>query len=259
MEERLQKIIAQAGLASRRGAEKMILEGRVKVNRTVVAQLGRKADPEKDLIEVDGRKIKPSQTYYYYIFNKPAGYLVTMKDTLNRPTISKFLTHLKHRVFPVGRLDMDTEGLLLLTNDGELSARLMHPRYHVPKTYRVKVKGRPSEMALAKLAGGILVLGDTPVKPAVVEVIKQGEDRTWLSVTLTEGRHRQVKRMCSQVGHPVLKLKRTHFGPLKLGRLPTGALRPLTAPEIKALKAEEAIQQKREPTEKERSRTKQST
>lgn len=236
MDERLQKIIAQAGLASRRSAEKMILQGRVKVNGTVVTELGRKADPEKDKIEVDGRRIKLEKNNFYYIFNKPSGYLVTFKDTLNRPTITKFLTSLNHRVFPVGRLDMDTEGLLVLTNDGELSARLMHPRYHVPKTYRVKVKGRPSEMTMAKLAGGVLILGDKPVKPAVVDLIKQGRDRTWLSITLTEGRHRQIKRMCSQVGHPVLKLKRTQFGPLKLGRLPSGAIRPLTVPEISAVK-----------------------
>ncbi|MBW2092555.1 MAG: rRNA pseudouridine synthase [Deltaproteobacteria bacterium] len=236
MKERLQKILAQAGVASRRGAEQLILAGRVKVNKKIVSKLGFKADSDKDLIEVDGRRIKLNTDKVYYLFYKPPGYLTTLKDPFGRPTISQLLRPIKKRVFPVGRLDMDTEGLLLLTNDGELSARLMHPRYHVPKSYRVKVKGQLSDMAQARLAGGMIVLGDRPVNPAKVEVIKRGQDRTWLMITLTEGRHRQIKRMCSQVGHPVLKLKRVSYGPLTLGRLARGAIRPLKEAEVRVLK-----------------------
>ncbi|MBW1708871.1 MAG: rRNA pseudouridine synthase [Deltaproteobacteria bacterium] len=217
MKERLQKILAQAGVASRRKAEQLIVTGCVKVNKKIVKTLGQKADPEKDLIEVDGKRIKNQADKAYFLFYKPPGYLTTLKD-------------------PFNRLDMDSEGLLILTNDGELSARLMHPRYHVPKTYRVKVKGQLSEAAQEQLAGGTLVLGDRPVNPAEVKIIKRGQDRTWMQITLTEGRHRQIKRMCSQVGHPVLKLKRTSYGPLVLGRLARGTIKPLQGDEIRALK-----------------------
>ncbi|MBW2051572.1 MAG: rRNA pseudouridine synthase [Deltaproteobacteria bacterium] len=236
MKERLQKILAQAGVASRRKAEQLIVTGCVKVNKKIVKTLGQKADPEKDLIEVDGKRIKNQADKAYFLFYKPPGYLTTLKDPFNRPTISHFFKNIKKRVYPVGRLDMDSEGLLILTNDGELSARLMHPRYHVPKTYRVKVKGQLSEAAQEQLAGGTLVLGDRPVNPAEVKIIKRGQDRTWMQITLTEGRHRQIKRMCSQVGHPVLKLKRTSYGPLVLGRLARGTIKPLQGDEIRALK-----------------------
>ncbi len=245
MRERLQKILAQAGVASRRQAERIILDGRVKVNKKIISKLGSKVDPENDFIEVDGRRIKPKINKVYYLFYKPAGYLTTLKDPFGRPTISQLITHIKKRVFPVGRLDMDTEGLLLLTNDGELSARLMHPRFHVSKSYRVKVKGQLSDLAQAKLANGTIILGDRPVKPARVEIIKRGQDRTWLLMTLTEGRHRQIKRMCSQVGYPVLKLKRISYGPLKLGRLPRGATRALKETEISALKEAAGLKNQR--------------
>lgn len=236
MEERLQKVLAEAGVASRRSAERLILAGRVKVNGQVVQTLGVKADPEADLIEVDGQAIARTEDKVYYLFNKPAGYLTTLKDPQGRPTIAKFLAELGPRVYPVGRLDGDTEGLLILTNDGELAARLMHPRHHVPKTYRVKVKGIPSEAALMRLVSGEIMLGDRKAAPAEVEVIKTAEDRTWLALTLIEGRHRQVKRMCSTIGHPVLKLKRIAYGPLTLGRLAPGDVRPLKSDEVRALK-----------------------
>ncbi|MBU2547254.1 MAG: rRNA pseudouridine synthase, partial [Proteobacteria bacterium] len=180
MEERLQKVLARAGLASRRAAEKMILAGRVRVNGEVIDQLGAKADPERDRIEVDGRPIRTGTPRLYFMFNKPAGFLTTMGDPKGRPTVAGFLAGLGPGIFPVGRLDMDTEGLLILTNDGELAARLMHPRYHVPKTYRVKVEGHPSGRTLASLADGELMIGDRPAAPAEVEVIKRGTDRTWL-------------------------------------------------------------------------------
>lgn len=237
MEVRLHKFLARAGLTSRRGAERLILAGRVKVNGRVVYRLGLRADPDKDLIEVDDRPVTSVQAKAYYIFHKPAGYLTTLRDPRGRPTVAPFISNLGPRVFPVGRLDMDAEGLLILTNDGELAARLMHPRYHVPKIYRVKVKGLPSAEALDNLAAGRIMLGDRPAAPAEVEVIKKGRDRTWLKLTLIEGRRRQIKRMCSQVGHPVLKLKRIAYGPLKLGRLAEGKVRPLKPAEVKALKA----------------------
>lgn len=236
MEERLQKIIAMAGLASRRSAERMIQAGRVKVNGEVVTRLGAKADPDKDLIEVDDRPVGREEPLKYYIFNKPAGYITTLKDPQGRTTIAESLGSLGVRVFPVGRLDRDSEGLLILTNDGELARRLMHPGFHVPKVYRAKVKGHPSDAALKKLRNGTIVLGDRTVAPAEVAVIKKGEDRTWLRVTLFEGRNRQVRRMCGFVGHDVLKLKRTSYGPLRLGRLASGALRELTVEERRALK-----------------------
>ena len=237
MQERLQKILARAGVTSRRGAEKLILAGRVKVDGRVVSALGQKADPEVDRIELDGRRIGSAEELVYYIFYKPPGYLTTLSDPRKRPSIEHFLKDLKFRVYPVGRLDMDAEGLLILTNDGELARRLMHPRFHVPKTYRVKVEGLPNQHALDRLAGGELKLGDRIAAPADVEVIKKGKDRVWLLITLFEGRRRQIKRMCSQIGHPVLKLKRIAYGPLTLGRLKPGELRRLGKEEIKALKA----------------------
>lgn len=241
MEERLQKIIARAGLASRRGAEKIIGDARVKVNGKTVSQPGTKADPDKDIITVDGKKLKLGTKNAYYLFYKPPGCLTTMSDPQGRPTIAPYLNKLKERVFPVGRLDWDAEGALLLTNDGDLSARLMHPKYHVPKTYRVKVEGIPDEKTLKLLAGGVLKIGDKVVKPAEVEIIKKGRDRTWLKLVLTEGRRRQIKRMCSAAGHPVMKLKRVSFGSLDLGRLPPGEMRKLTGPEINALKKDAGL------------------
>lgn len=237
MEKRLNKILAEAGLCSRRGAEAMILAGRVAVNGRAVGEPGAKADPERDAITLDGQPVNPGhEQRAYYLFYKPYGYITTLSDPQGRPTITEFTEKLGQRVYPVGRLDYDSEGLLILTNDGELAMRLMHPRHHVPKTYRVKVSGVPDDMALARLAGGVLMIGDKPAKTAQVELIKKAPDRAWLSFTLTEGRRRQVKRMCSAVGHPVLKLKRTHFGPLSLGRLGPGEIRPLAAGEVRALK-----------------------
>ena len=237
MEERLQKILAQAGIASRRGAERIIGAGRVKVNGVVADQLGVKADLETDVIEVDGRVLGRPESMAYYMFYKPDGFITSMNDPQGRPTVAKFLNSLPERVYPVGRLDQDAEGLLILTNDGELARRLMHPRFHVPKVYRVKVRGVPNRSAIRLLRSGRIVLGDKPVAPAEVELIKTGPDRAWLKMTLTEGRHRQVKRMCSYAGHPVLKLKRIAYGSLELGRLASGQIRPLKKEEIALLKS----------------------
>ena len=232
--ERLQKVIAEAGLASRRGAERLIAEGRVRVGGQVVAEPGRKVTPD-EVVTVDGRPLPPPQKLHYYMFHKPAGYLTTLSDPKDRPTIKVYLDALPVRVFPVGRLDMDVEGLLILTNDGVLAKRLMHPSSQVPKTYRVKVAGRPDEDALEALRSGTLFLGDRPAAPAEAELIKVAEDRAWIHLTLTEGRHHQVKRMCSAVGHPVLKLKRISYGGLELGPLRREDIRPLAAAEVRLL------------------------
>ncbi len=235
MEERLQKLIAAAGIASRREAERMITAGRVKVNGLVVVTAGFKADLDRDRVEVDGRMIGRPEAKVYYMLNKPSGYVTTLKDPQGRPTVLLFFQDLPIRVYPVGRLDMDAEGLMVLTNDGDLAKHLMHPSTHVPKTYRVKVEGHPNPAALRKLGAGEIIVGERPVLPARVEVVKTGEGRTWLHLTITEGRYHQIKRMCQAVGHRVLKLKRVEFGPLKLGRLALGERRELKPNEIDAL------------------------
>lgn len=239
--ERLQKVMAEAGLCSRRGAEKLIAEGRVSVNGRQVDQNGLKVDPARDAICVDGRPLPKPQRLQYFMFNKPSGYLTTLSDPQGRPTIKAYLDNLPVRVFPVGRLDMDVEGLLILTNDGELAKRLMHPSSKVPKTYWVKVDGHPDSKDLEKLRSGKLMLGDRPAAPAGAELVKTAHDRAgqprgWLLLTLTEGRHHQVKRMCSAIGHPVLKLKRVTYGGLELGNLRREQIRALTAAEIRQLK-----------------------
>lgn len=235
VEERLHKILSQAGWASRRGAERMIEAGRVMVNGQP-AFLGQKADPDRDEILLDGRLVGQAEAFHYYMFHKPAGYLTSLADPRGRPTIKAFLDTLPVRVFPVGRLDMDVEGLLFLTNDGELARRLMHPAYEVPKVYRAKVKGRIDRKALDCLAGGGLTIGGRQTAPAQAGLIKMGPDRSWVRLILTEGRKRQVKRMFAAVGHPVLKLKREAYGGLELARLPLGGLRPLSNEEVNHLK-----------------------
>lgn len=234
---RLQKAIADAGIASRRTAEEMIRRGRVTVNGSVATEMGLKVDPERDHVKVDGRHLKPAAPKAYVILNKPKGVLTTLQgsEKEDRPTIQHFLRGVKHRVFPVGRLDFDTEGLLLLTNDGTLAQRLLHPRYHVPKTYRVKVKGVLEVPQIRALETGIR-LEDGLTAPARVQKIRKAEENSWIELTIYEGRTHQVKRMLETVGHPVLKLTRVRFGPLNLGALPRGDVRYLSDPEILRLK-----------------------
>lgn len=214
----------------------MIDEGRVTVNGRRVSMQGLKVDPRHDRIAIDGRPLPPPEKFHYYMFHKPAGYLTTLFDPQGRPTIKVFLDHLPVRVFPVGRLDMDVEGLLILTNDGPLAKRLMHPSSQIPKTYRVKVAGLPDADDLERLRDGSLMLGDRQAAPAEAELIKTAEDRAWLFLTITEGRHHQVKRMCSAIGHPVLKLKRVSYAGLELGPLRREMIRPLTFEEVRYLK-----------------------
>ena len=234
---RLQKAMADAGVASRRSAEDMIRAGRVTINGETVRTMGVKVDPEKDHIKVDGRHLKPPAPKAYVMLNKPKDVLTTLasSETDDRPTIERFLRGVNRRVFPVGRLDYDTEGLLLLTNDGELGERLLHPRYHVAKTYLTKIKGALQEEEIRQLETGVR-LQEGVTAPAHVKKIRKVKENSWIELTIFEGRTHQVKRMLESVGHPVIKLKRLRFGPLSLGALPAGEYRFLTDPEIHRLR-----------------------
>jgi len=233
--QRLQKILSLAGIASRRKAEAMIQEGRVRINGQVVTQLGTKADPRTDRITIDGRPLRPAAEPVYILLHKPIGVVTTLSDPEGRPTVRDLLRDVRARVFPVGRLDYASSGLLLLTNDGELALRLTHPRYGVRKTYRVKVKGTPTAEALAQLAAGVR-LEEGRAAPAEVRAERSQDGKTWLEVTLGEGRKREVRRMCEHIGHPVEKLRRVRLGPLSLGKLAPGQHRPLTEREIRELR-----------------------
>lgn len=235
MEIRLNKFLSQAGIASRREADRMIAEGRVKVNSRVVFELGHKIDDQKDRVEVDGRKVKKEQALIYLMLNKPKGYLVTLKDPIQRPTVKDLVVALKKKVIPVGRLDYDSEGLLLLTNDGELAYRLTHPRYKIRKTYLVKVKGEPNHSKLSKLEKGIFLDGKKTA-PAKVLLLEGNPKKSLLKIEIHEGRKREVRRMCEFIGHRVLKLTRIGFAGLKLERLKSGKWRFLKPEEIKKLK-----------------------
>ena len=238
--ERLQKIIAAAGVASRRKAEQLIASGHVKVNGTTVTELGTKADPEADHIRVNGKLLQVSrQRKTYLLLNKPKGYVTTVSDPEKRPTVMDLVRGVRGRVYPVGRLDYASEGLLLLTNDGELANRLMKAASHVSKTYLVKVAGTPKEEAIAKLRTGVSIATDDGKRvrtgPAAVRVIKEAAN-PWYEITLIEGRNRQLRRMFEAVGHHVEKIKRVKFGPLTLD-VPPGEFRTLTVKEIERLKS----------------------
>jgi 23S rRNA pseudouridine2605 synthase len=234
VEERLQKIIAQAGLASRRQAEKMILAGRVSINNQVVKLLGSKVNIEKDEIRVDGMLIYADLEKVYVMLNKPSGYVTTLRDPQNRPIVSDLLPTDVVRVFPAGRLDYDSQGLLLLTNDGDLAQRLIHPRFRIPKVYYVKIKGRLSHSEFRALQAGI-ELDDGIFKFEDVRIAKANEKSTWLAITLRSGKNRIIRRVFEALGHDVAELVRTRIGDLELGNLKTGAHRFLTKAEIKKL------------------------
>ena len=234
---RLQKIISQAGLASRRAAEKLIAEGRVSVNGETVHEMGTKADPGRDDIRVDGRRVKAAERPRYILLYKPTGYVTTRSDPQRRPTVVDLLGGVREYVYPVGRLDYDTEGLLLLTNDGELAARLTHPRHGVERTYEARVAGMPDEAAVERLRRGIPLDGRRTL-PAEVSVLnkRRGDRDGILSITIREGRNRQVRRMLEAVGHPVKKLARVGIGPLSDRGLKPGTWRELTAQELRVLR-----------------------
>jgi pseudouridine synthase len=213
----------------------MVLEGRVTVNGKVVNALGFKVDPLKDHIKVDGERIARFEPKITLLLNKPRGYLSTVKDPGGRPTVMDLLKNVKWRVYPVGRLDFDAEGLLLLINDGELANLFAHPKFSIPRTYLVKVGGVPEEKELARLKRGVM-LEDGRARVVSCSILRQKEKNSWVQVVVTEGRNRLVKRMFSAIGHPVLKLKRIQFGPIQLGNLPFGQFRYLTAEEMERLK-----------------------
>ena len=234
--ERLQKILSKAGVTSRRKAEGLILQGRVSVNGNIVRELGTKAVLGKDEIRVDGTIIKPETEKLVLALFKPKRCVTTLNDPQGRSTVAEFVNKFPMRLYPVGRLDYDAEGLLLLTNDGELAHRLQHPSYKVPKTYLVKVRGHPPTEALARLQQGVN-LEDGITAPAELKVMEDDQKATWLSLTLREGRKHQVKRMCAAVGHPVLKLRRTKIGPIELDDLRPGEIRQLKSREVRSLRA----------------------
>jgi 23S rRNA pseudouridine2605 synthase len=227
---RLQKLLADSGICSRRAAEELIQNGRVTVNGKTVKVLGSRALPT-DRIRVDDRALPTRRDPLHVMVHKPAGVVTTTRDPEGRQTILQMLPNRVSRLFPVGRLDVQSTGLVLLTNDGDLAAILTHPRYHVPRTYRVKVSGTPNEHALGRLRRGIR-LGDGPTGPVEVTVEQRRPTKTWLQVTVHEGRNHLVRRLCEAIGHRAEKLQRIALGPLELGKLPLGDFRPLTPHEL---------------------------
>jgi 23S rRNA pseudouridine2605 synthase len=231
-EERLQKVLARAGLSSRRKAEALIVAGRVAVNGQVVRELGVKVDADRDTVLVDGQPVGEEQPEYWLV-HKPMGVITTVDDPWGRPT-ARDLVPTRARVYPVGRLDADSSGLLLFTNDGALAHRLAHPRHAHEKEYRVLVAGRPTSEDLRRLRRGVVLEG-RPTAPAEVRLLEAGPDGSWLVFVLREGRKRQIRRMMDAVGHPVLALERIRLGPIRLGDLPPGQARRLSADEARAL------------------------
>ena len=212
------------------------MEGRVTVNGKVIDKLGFKADLSKDHIKVDGKRLTHSEPKITLLLNKPRGYLSTVEDPQGRPTVMDLLKKVRGRIYPVGRLDFDAEGILLLTNDGDLAYTLSHPKFSIPRTYLVKVKGVPEERELSRLKKGVM-LEDGKARAVSINILRGGEKNSWARIVVTEGRNRLVKKMFLAIGHPVLKLKRVQFGPIQLGNLPIGQFRYLTSEEIMRLKA----------------------
>jgi len=230
--ERLQKILSQAGIASRRASEQMMLDGRVSVNGTTVRELGTKADPARDDIRVDGSRIKVVERRIYLLLNKPRGYVSTRSDPERRKTVIDLLRGVRDYVYPVGRLDFDSEGLLILTNDGDLAAKLTHPRHGVARVYEAQVLGVPDDHDLDRLQKGVVIDGH---KTGTAEVTALGPGH--LRVTVREGRNRQVRKMCDAIGHPVTSLRRIAIGPIRDTRLKLGHWRELSEAEVKKLRA----------------------
>ena len=237
--ERLQKIISGAGVASRRKAEQLITGGLVSVNGHIVTELGSKADLEHDHIRVNGKLLHAPERHVYLLMNKPKGYVTTLSDPEKRPTVSQLLRGVSERVYPIGRLDYASEGLLLLTNDGELANHMMKAASHVPKTYMVKVAGTPAPEGLAKLRSGLSIRaekgGRVRTAPAKVKTIREGNN-PWYEVTLIEGKNRQIRRMFEEIGHHVEKIKRVRYGSLELD-VPPGKFRRLSPQEVSRLRS----------------------
>jgi 23S rRNA pseudouridine2605 synthase len=235
---RLQKVLAAAGIASRRASENLIHEGRVEVNGRVVTEQGLRVDPDSDVVRVDGSRIPPPRRHLYLVINKPRGVVSTMEDPEGRRTLSDLLEGARPgkpaRLFHVGRLDTDTEGLLILTNDGDFAHKLAHPSYEVPKTYLAEVTGIVNPATIKRLRGGV-TLEDGPLKPSAVKLVSTAADRSMVRITINEGRNRIVRRTMESVGHPVRRLSRIGIGPVRLGALKVGELRDLTSEELGGL------------------------
>jgi 23S rRNA pseudouridine2605 synthase len=246
--DRLQKILAHAGVGSRRHCEDLITAGRVLVDGRVVRELGTRVDPEKQKITVDGEPVRAERPVYWLV-NKPRGYLCTNRDPARRPLALDLVPQVDQRVYTVGRLDEDSEGLLLLTNDGDLAFRLMHPRFGVEKTYQVLVAGFPNKEDVEKLLKGVW-LAEGHVKAQSVKRMKSQKECTWLRIVLSEGKNREIRRMLARLNHKVLRLKRTALGPVELGHLAPGKARKLTGPELTALR--QAAERRQKEKEKRR-------
>jgi pseudouridine synthase len=232
---RLNKILAQAGLTSRRGADLLVLEGRVAVNGVVVREPGTLADLDVDDVRLDGRRVGAPEPPQYLLLHKPAGYVTSRHDPEGRAVVTDLVPSAA-RLYPVGRLDVDVEGALLLTNDGALTHRLLHPRYRIPRVYEADVKGAVTRDSLRRWRTGAR-LDDGPAVPLAVELLRSRKQESRLRLTFTEGRKHEVKRYCETLGHPVTRLRRIAFGPITLGNLPVGAARFLTRKELAALRA----------------------
>ena len=235
MEERLQKLLSAAGVCSRRAAEDYINAGRITVNGQV-AELGQRGDPERDDIRVDGKPLAKREALVYLLLNKPRGYVTTLSDEKGRKNVADLVKDCGVRVYPVGRLDLDSEGLLLMTNDGEFANQIMHPKYHINKTYRVTVRPDINDEQAMQLAEGVELDG-VRTAPAQVMVLTKEPGRVVIQIVISEGRNRQIRRMCEAVGLEVARLKRVSIGPVRLGMLPPGQWRMLTVPEMSSLQS----------------------
>ncbi|MEG6568208.1 pseudouridine synthase [Thermoanaerobacterium thermosaccharolyticum] len=232
--ERLQKYLAECGIASRRKCEQLILDGKIKVNGTVIKNLGIKIDPDKDIVEYDGRVVAKVQHNIYIMLNKPTGFITTVKDQFGRPSVLDIIK-IKDRIYPVGRLDCDTSGLLLLTNDGDIANKLMHPKQEIDKVYIAKIRGIPDDKDLDRFRNGLLLDNRLTAK-AKIEILKKINNDALVKIVIHEGRNRQIRRMCELIGHPVMTLKRIKIGDLELGNLKVGQWRYLSGEEVQYLK-----------------------
>ncbi len=234
MKERLQKVMAELGVASRRKCEELIADGKVKVNGTTITELGFKVDRDLDKITVNDKLLKMENKKIYILLNKPIGYITSVKDQFDRPTVLDLIKNINARVFPIGRLDYDTEGLLILTNDGELTYKITHPKHNINKTYRALIKGAADDKDIDSFRKGLRI-EDYITSPAKLEILWYEKNNTVVNITIHEGKNRQVRKMCSAIGHEVLKLKRISIGKLTLGELKLGQWRHLTDEEIRYL------------------------
>ncbi|WP_427338755.1 pseudouridine synthase [Caloranaerobacter sp. DY30410] len=233
---RLQKYLAMCGVASRRKSETLILQGRVKVNGKVVDKLGYKIDPDIDIVLVDNKRVIKKEDYIYIALNKPEGYITTVKDQFNRPTVLDLVKSINERIYPVGRLDYDTSGLIFLTNDGDLTYKLTHPKHEIEKVYIAKIKGVPTEKELNEFRNG-LKIDNYVTSKAKIKVLKKYNNYSIVKITIHEGKNRQVRKMCEKINHPVIKLKRIAIGKIELGNLKKGNWRYLSKKEIEYLKS----------------------